>query len=169
MAIEPAESAAQLEPRLAEVGGALVAEVVDALERGPLEALPQDPALASKARRLRKSDAALDWSQPAAVVRNQIRALEPWPRNYTFWRRPNGPPLRLILGPVNVVDRPSETDNQAAAGTVLAAASDWLIVAAGQGAVRLSLVQPSGKRALPVAEFLRGYPVRPGESFGGEV
>jgi methionyl-tRNA formyltransferase len=73
--------------------------------------------------------------------------------------------VRLILGPLTVV----ETERtELAPGTVIEAGDGRLIVAAGQGAVAPKSVQPSGKRLLPVDEFLRGYHVRPGERFGPE-
>ena len=92
--IDPEETAVELEARLAESGGRLVRRTIDALAEGRLEALPQDPALASKAPRLKKTDGAIDWARPALSIKNQIRALEPWPRTYTFWhrgQRPAGP------------------------------------------------------------------------------
>jgi methionyl-tRNA formyltransferase len=73
--------------------------------------------------------------------------------------------MRLILGPVEVVDSP---DPGARPGTVVAADAGPLVVAAGQGAVVLRTVQPAGKRMMPVEQFLRGHPVRPGDRFGPE-
>ena len=99
-AIDPDETAAELEARLAQIGARLVCETIDLLESGRVQAIPQDAALASKAPRLKKTDGAIDWSRPAAAIKNQIRAMEPWPKTYTFWHRPDGPPVRLILGPV---------------------------------------------------------------------
>ena len=163
--VEPDETAVELEARLAEIGAWLVRRAIDAIEAGRLEALPQDPALASKAPRLKKTDGLIDWTRPAAAIKDQVRAVQPWPKAYTFWRRPGGPPLRLILGPVFVADAPQ---CDARPGAVLEAAGDHLVVAAGQGAVRLSSVQPAGKRVLSVAEFLRGNRVQPGEEFGPE-
>ena len=107
-------------------------------------------------------------SEPRGVepqaLKDQVRALEPWPKTYTYWHRPEGPGLRLILGPLRVVEAP----DVAPPGTVLEAQEDRLIVAAGAGAVALSQVQPSGKRALSVPEFLRGYRIRPGDRLGPE-
>lgn len=163
--IEPDETAVELEQRLAEVGAWLVRRAIDSLEAGMLEALPQNPALASKAPRLKKSDGALDWSRPALALKNQVRALEPWPKTYTYWHRAEGPSLRLILGPLKVVESP---DPSALPGTVLVAEGDRLLVATGAGAVALSEVQPAGKRAVGVTEFLRGYRVRPGDRLGPE-
>ena len=163
--IEPDETAVQLEQRLAEMGAWLTRRAIDAVEAGRLEALPQDPALASKARRLKKSDGAIDWSTPAAVIKNQVRAMEPWPKTHTFWHRQKGAALRLILGPVSAID---PNDSDAPPGTVLEAEAERLVVAAGTGAVGLHGVQPAGKRMMDVRQFLRGYRVRPGDRFGPE-
>jgi len=163
--IGPDETAVELETRLAEIGAWLVRRAIDSLESGRLEALPQDHAQASKAPRLKRTDGLIDWGRPAAAIRNQVRAFEPWPKTYTYWHRPGAKPIRLILGPVSAVDSPQPG---AAPGVVLEAGQDRLVVGAGQGALALSSVQPAGKRMLPVAEFLRGNRVRPGERLGPE-
>ncbi len=137
---------------------------MDALAEGPLTAIPQDPALASPARRLRKTDGAVDWTRSAAAIKNQVRALEPWPQTYTFCHRRGQRPVRLILGPVRVVEVPAGPPP----GTVIEAAGDRLLIAAGQGAVAPRSLQPAGKRPLGVAEFLRGYRLDPGDRFGEE-
>ena len=160
--IEPDENAVQLETRLAEAGAWLVRRTIDALEEGRMEALPQDPALASKAPRLKKTDGRIDWTRPAQAIKDQIRAMEPWPKTYTYWHRPAGQPLRLIPGLVAAIDRSADV----APGTVLEAAAGQLVIAAGQGALILKTLQPAGKRMFSVDEFLRGYPVRVGERFG---
>jgi methionyl-tRNA formyltransferase len=61
-----------------------------------------------------------------------------------------------------------EPNASGAPGTVLEARGDQLTIAAGEGALTIEAVQPAGKRALSTAEFLRGYPVKPGERFGPE-
>ncbi len=163
--IDPDETSVEVEKRLSEIGAWLVRRAIDAVEAGRLEALPQDSRLASKAPRLKKTDGLIDWSRPAGAIKNQIRAVQPWPKAYTFWRRPGGPPLRLILGPVAVVNAP---DASAPPGKVLEAAGDRLVVAAGNGGVQVTSIQPAGKRQLSVEEFLRGYRVRPGDRLGPE-
>lgn len=159
------ETAAELEARLSEMGARLVLRAIDSLEAGREESLPQDPTQVCPAPRLKKTDGAIDWNSPAAAIRNHVRAMEPWPKTYTFWRRRDGSPLRLILGPISVLeDLPQDT----APGVVVEAAGDRLVVAAGGGAVLLGSIQPSGKRLLSVNEFLRGYRVRTGDRFGPE-
>lgn len=161
--IDPEETAVELRRRLAEIGAGLVRRAIDLLESGRADPLPQDPALASKAPRLKKSHGAIDWSRPAGAIKNHVRAMEPWPKTHTFWHRPDGPAIRLILASVPTVES-GELD--APPGTVLEAEGDRLVLAAGEGAVALRRVQPAGKRAMDVEQFLRGYRVRPGDRFG---
>jgi methionyl-tRNA formyltransferase len=165
------ETAEQLEVRLARLGARLVCDSIDQLDSGNVKAIPQDASLASRAPRLKKSDGAIDWSRSAAAICNQIRALEPWPKTYTFWHRSDGPSVRLILGPATVVERAAvgvTDDLSPQPGTVLEASATRLIIAAGENAVMPSSIQPSGKRLLPIAEFLRGYHIKPGDRFGEE-
>jgi methionyl-tRNA formyltransferase len=163
--IDPEEDALQLESRLAVLGAWLVRRTIDNLEAGRLEAMPQNPALVSRAPRLKKSDGLIDWTRSARDLKNHVRAMQPWPKTYTFWHREKGPPLRLILGPLTLL----ETAASPLPGTVIEADSDRLLIAAGSGAVLPKTIQPAGKRVLDIAAFLRGYPVRTGQRFGGET
>ena len=165
VAIGPDETAEELEVRLAQLGAPLICETIDLLESGHTQAIPQDAALASRAPRLKKTDGAIDWTRSAEAIKNHIRALEPWPKTYTFWHRNDGPPLRLILGPSSVV----EQSPSAAPGTILEATANRLVIAAGENALMPASVQPSGKRSMPTAEFLRGHRVQPGDRFGPET
>jgi methionyl-tRNA formyltransferase len=164
--IDPDETAEQLEPRLAEIGASLVRESLDRFVAGTIRALPQDSSQASKAPRLKKSDGLIQWDRTAAQIKNQIRAVQPWPKAYTFWHRSDAPPVRLILGPVAPGSPPKLRVDP---GTVLEASGDCLSVATADRAASLTGLQPAGKRMLPVAEFLRGYQVRPGDKFGPEI
>ncbi len=159
--ILPHETTSELEQRLAALGAPLVESVIEQLARGETQALPQDPALASRARRLRKADGEIDWQRSAQDIHNQIRALDPWPKAFTFWHRPGEPPLRII-----VVRAHPELERQESPGLVLAANDQRLVVAAGRGALVLESIQPAGKRLLQSGEFLRGYPVAVGQRFG---
>jgi methionyl-tRNA formyltransferase len=160
VAIDPDETAGELEARLSERGAALVLRVVDELEAGTAKPQVQDKAAASKAPRLEKEDGLVDWSKPAAAIKNQVRALDPWPRAYTHWQRGAGEPLRLILHRVQAVAEPKN----AAPGVVVEAGAR-LIVAAGDGAVEILQIQPSGKRVMTAGEFLRGYQIPAGAVF----
>ncbi len=161
--IDPNETAEQLEARLARIGAGLVPGTIDALASGHVQSIDQDVSQISKAPRLKKSDGLIDWNRPAIAIKNHIRAMQPWPGAFTFWHRPGGEPLRLIVGPVTVIENP---DPAVSPGTVVENLGDRLVVAAGEGAVVLHHVQPAGKRMLAAAEFLRGYQVEPGQRLG---
>ena len=93
-----------------------------------------------------------------------MRALEPWPKTFTYWLRAGGQPLRLILGKAHAVPAPKNS----AAGVVLEAVGDTLVIGTGDGGLKIESIQPAGKKLLGTAEFLRGYPVGVGDRFGAE-
>ncbi len=175
--IDTDEDAEQLETRLAQVGAQLVLRVVNELESGEAKPIAQDVRLASKAPRLKKEQGAIDWSRPAHEIKNQVRALRPWPRAFTFWHKSASAPLRLNVDRVAIVstdrlnnDDPSGTPTRYKThhprpGSVLLATGQ-LIIACGDGMLEILELQPAGKRSISAAEFLRGYPVQVGEQFG---
>jgi methionyl-tRNA formyltransferase len=176
LAIDPNESAGELEARLAARGGDLVLSVIDALAAGTATPIKQDRTQASKAPRLEKEHGAINWSRPALSIKNQVRALDPWPRAYTSWSRqsdqqksePEGSslrssspePLRLILHRATVI---TPSPNPAAPPGAILDANQRLLIATGAGALEILTLQPAGKRVMQAAEFLRGYQLTPGQ------
>jgi methionyl-tRNA formyltransferase len=167
--IDPDEDAGELESRLAKMGAALVCQVVADLAAGTARAVAQDAASASKAPRLKKEEGAIDWSQSALAIKNQVRALRPWPRAFTFWHPLEGLPERLSIDRVTIRQPgssfPDEVDAATAPGTLIDAKSR-LIVAAGDAPLEILELQAAGKRAMSAAEFLRGSRFRAGDRFG---
>jgi methionyl-tRNA formyltransferase len=150
-AIEPNETAGELEDRLALLGAPLVLDAIETLVDGTATILPQDASAVTKAPKLKKDDGRIDWSQPAATIHNLVRAMQPWPIASTTWERAPGMVVRLIVHETRVEDAQGEP------GLVMEAKGDRLIVAAGSGAVRLVRVQLEGKKATGAEGFLRGY------------
>jgi methionyl-tRNA formyltransferase len=165
--IGPTETTSELETRLAEVGAGAVLEAIDILARGKHDAgIPQDSSLASKAPRLKKEDGLVDWSRSAGEICNQVRALEPWPKTYTFSQRAGHEPLRLILERVHAIEAVAAVSEIPPAGSVIAADHQELLIACGQGVLEIDSLQPAGKRAMTAAEFLRGHPLKVGDRLG---
>ena len=158
------ETAVELAPRMAETGAWLICRAIDNIAEGRITELPQDPKLATRAPKLKKSDGQVDWSQSAETIRNQVRAMQPWPKTFTYGRDSHGKPLRLILDRVSA----EPGAEQAEPGVVLIAERDRLLVAAGEGAVSIHRIQPAGKRVLTTGEFLRGHKIKPGDRLGPE-
>jgi methionyl-tRNA formyltransferase len=160
--IDPDEDAGQLEARLAEMGAELVLRVIDELEAGVAKPIPQDKALASKAPRLKKEQGTIDWSRTAQEIKNQVRALRPWPRAFTFLHHAGGPPLRLNVDRVSIGPESSHPIASRIPGTIFHS-SNRLIVSAGDRPLEIVELQPAGKRSMSAAEFLRGYRVSGGD------
>jgi methionyl-tRNA formyltransferase len=111
--------------------------------------------------------------------------MQPWPKAYTQWERPGASPLRLILTRVRVVrgaapsiamagdagdivfvsdhnPRDRQPPERRLPGLVIEAGDD-LVIEAGEDAVQIDELQPAGRRAMSTEEFLRGYPLQPGQ------
>jgi methionyl-tRNA formyltransferase len=161
--IGPNETSAELEARLADLGAPLIADVVDRLTAGTVEILPQDPTQATRAPKLRKEEGLINWSLPARSIHNLVRAMQPWPTCSTTWHPAADwrSPARLILHATEPVEGPDGEP-----GRVAIAYGEDLAVACGEGALRLLTVQMPGKKAVSVADLLRGYPVAPGDQLG---
>ena len=156
------EDAEQLEMRLAELGASLVIESMEKLAAGDAQSIEQDQSEVTRARRLRKTDGVVDWSRSAKAIRDQVRALVPWPKTFTHWLREEGEPIRLILDAVEVMPEPGA----APAGSVVSTEDGRIIVSCGEGGLAITRLQPAGKRSMTAEEFLRGHTVKPGDRFG---
>lgn len=168
--ILPDETAGELESRLAPIGARLALEVIQKMKHGPVEGIPQDPALVTKAPKLRKEMGLIDWTRPAPQVWNQIRAMQPWPTPYSYLHRGGQPPLRVLLPDAVPIESASRVGPP---GTVFAeptAEGDpaMFVICGGGTLLRVLGLQPAGKRLMSAAEFLRGHPIRPGDFFGAE-
>ncbi len=169
LAIGEEETAAELEPRLAAIGVKAVTEAISLLEMSSGKDIPavvQDQTRATRAPRLRKEQGNLDWNRTARELSNQIRAFQPWPGSFAFLQTATSAanraePLRLIVLKARALESAAESD----AGTVVRVAESSLVVATGDGLLEILDVQPAGKRAMPVSEFLRGHKVAPGDRF----
>jgi methionyl-tRNA formyltransferase len=150
--IEPDDTTQSLHDRLAALGAPLLADTVDAIERGAARATPQSGEGVTYAHKITAVETRIDWSKSAREIDLQIRGLSPFPG---AWFEMPGP-----KGPVRVKALMSRTGLGAGApGETL---DDALLVACGEGAVRLLRLQREGKTAADAADFLRGTPTPAG-------
>lgn len=174
--IGPRETAAELEPRLADLGVAAVLEAIDMLEAARRATtpgspfvcgVPQSERLTTRAPRLAKRDGLVDWSQTAEMIDRRRRALDPWPRLTALVPQAAGSPRRLVLAETGV-GPPAAAEAADLPGTVVAADAAGFVVACG-GPSRLAIRQvvPEGRRLMSAAEFLRGSSVRIGSRLAG--
>lgn len=149
------ETAGELHDRLKEIGADLLLKTVDLIESGQAHPRSQPTEGVSKAPKLRKEDARMDWSKPAETIRNLIRGTNPIPGAYTLWR---GVVLKVCRS-TTVSDVPAGRP-----GEILQAdGRTGIVVATGQGGLRLSEIQLEGRKPMDSAAFVRGYRVETGE------
>ncbi|HET7459662.1 MAG TPA: methionyl-tRNA formyltransferase [Longimicrobium sp.] len=156
--IEADESACELADRLAEIGAEALVEALALLEAGALVREDQDHAKATYAPKLDRETARLDWSLPAIEVSRWIRGLDDVPGAWS--------PLGA-RGPVKLF-RPRLEEPGGEPGAVLAADESGVLIACGRGSVRVTEVQPPGKRRMAAGEWVRGRGVAVGDRFGVE-
>lgn len=168
--IGPDETAGELEQRLAELGAPLIVESIARLVVGEARVIPQEKSRVTKAPKLGKDDGRIDWSRSAQSIHDLVRAMQPWPQALTHWKisgDDSRPPVRLILQKTSPEKTPESDPGAVPPGTVLEASNGRLLVATGDGAIRLDVLQVPGKKPMPAAEFLRGNRVKPGDLIGG--
>lgn len=148
--IQADDTAASLHDKLAEQGARLI---VDALARyDELKAEPQPEAGVTYAAKISKAEARINWTLPAAEIERRIRAFDPFPGAVTEF---NGTAIKVW--------RAFATAGTAEPGTVLAADDKQLLVACGDGALCLQLLQKPGSKRLQVRDFLQGLALTPGD------
>ena len=155
--IDPEDTGGSLTEKLAEAGGELIVQALAALKEGTLKACPQEGS-SSYAGLIRKEQGLIDWFRDAKTLERQIRAFTPWPGSYTFR---DGKRLKVLT---------ASAEPAAAGGirpgSVLSADKNGILMMTGNGLLRITALQPEGKREMSVAEYLRGYALKPGTVLG---
>ena len=150
-AIAPTATTATLTAELAELGARLIVAALS--DVAALRATPQ-PDGATYATKLDKGEAWLDWSLAAAVLERKVRAFDPFPVASTTLRDTAVKLWKGAAEPSPVTAEP---------GTVLAADARGVLIACGDGALRVNELQRAGGRRLPAREFLAGFALAPGD------
>jgi len=152
--VAPLDTAADVEAKLGAACVPLLRRALPRLADAALSFTPQDDAAATYCRKLTKEDGGLDLAAPARVLAARINGLFPWP----------GCTLEIAgqLVKLGLADVAVPAGAVGTAGEVLGHDADGLLVATGDGVLRLRRLQRPGGRLLPAAEFLRGFPVPPG-------
>lgn len=153
--ILPEDDSGSLGARLAEIGAELLLETVELLAAGPIAPRPQDPSLATYAPRFGPRDRVLDWSNPARLLVNLVRALSPEPGATTTFR---GARLKILRAEV--------VAGEGEPGTVVEVDKRGFVVATAEGGFAPRLLVPAGHRVMPVEDFVNGFRPEVGERLG---
>ncbi len=147
--IEASDTSASLYAKLAKLAPAALLEVVDHLETGEYHAIAQDDSLATHAAKLTKEEARLNWQEDAAQLERNIRAFNPWPIAYLHTQDEQNNVQIVKVWQATVLPH-----QDAKAGTVLQADKNGIQIATANGVLNLLTVQPAGKKAMSVQDFL---------------
>ncbi len=154
--ILPDETAGSLHDRLAEIGAKLLLEAIDGLVAGSIKEIPQDDSKATYAPKIDRSLSIIDWAHSANRISARIRALDPWPGALSHIGK-----REVKLFSSTVLDNERGGDP----GTICELAKEGLIVETGRGLVLIKELQLPGRKRLPAAEFLKGFPLKKGDKF----
>ncbi|MDE2310274.1 MAG: methionyl-tRNA formyltransferase [Betaproteobacteria bacterium] len=147
------DTAQTLHDKLAALGAEAIVETLRLLEQGQLTRVPQDDAQATYAAKLTKAEAQIDWTDDATHSARAVRAYNPFPVACTT----------LNATPIKIWQASVRDDLSGAAGTVLSVGKDGIVVACSRGALCLEVLQRPNAKALPAAQFVQGFAVRPGD------
>ena len=151
------DTTASLHDKLATLGARMIVEALELAACGGLKPVAQPDEGVTYAHKIEKAEAAIDWSQPAEAIARRIRAFDPFPGA-----------SGVVAGEVVklwAADAVAATAGGGAPGLIEAVAPDGLHVRCGNGTLRVTQLQRAGGKRLPVADFLRGFELKPGMVF----
>jgi len=154
IAIASDDTTGSLHDKLAPLGGRLIVEALELAACGGLKPVKQPEAGVTYAHKIEKAEAAVDWNHSAQAIERRIRAFDPFPGATATL---DGETIKLWgARAVPGVGEP---------GRVQSVSGDGVDVACGEGLLRLTQLQRAGGKRLPVTDFLRGFPIKPGIAF----
>jgi len=155
--ILPDDTAGTLAPRLAELGGRLLADTIIQLKAGTLTPKKQDDGQATLAPLLKKEDGLINWTMSATSLANRVRGLSPWPGAYTFFGEERWNIWKAVSNEGVTIDKP---------GTIVAVNKQTIMVATGDGLLDIREIQTANSKRMSVGQFLAGHRVIVGGQLG---
>ncbi len=161
--VAPDETTGSLTGKLAALGADLLTQTLPRWLAGEIRPQPQPETSTDFASRINKEDGAIDWAEPARLIERRVRAYQPWPTAYTYWR---GQLLKVLRAEVR---GQGSGDRGQGPGMVVGGRGGQVGVVTGEGILELLEVQLAGKRALPAAAFVAGARGFIGSCLGSET
>jgi methionyl-tRNA formyltransferase len=157
MTIHPYEKAIELEERLAQEGADLLVKTIRQIDT--LSPQKQDHAQATYAPLIKKEDGKIDWNSEAISVDRKVRAFNPWPSAFAYFR---GKRMKILNGRVE----PSKSTSSIKPGEICASGKMGLSVVCGDGNIYvIDLLQPENRKAMSAHSFSLGANIKSGEFF----
>ena len=143
--IEAADTSASLYSKLAELGPTALIGTLATIADGTATPEKQNDELANYAKKLSKEEANIDWHMPAQQIERNIRAFNPWPICFTQMQ---GNTVKIYAAEL--------VENAGNPGEILAADKTGITVATTEGALKITQLQPQGKKPMSAQDFLNG-------------
>lgn len=174
IAIAPDEETGSVHDRLMELGAALVPQTVDLLLSGQYRAVPQEEIAGKEelkpAPKLFKDNTKIQWNRPAAGLCDFVRGLSPYPAAWSEWEIQIGEKAP-VLQSFKLFKAEAEpfADEHPLPGSVRTDGKRYIKVAAEDAWIRFVRLQPAGKKAMAVDEYLRGFQQTPCFRFPADI
>ena len=153
------DTTASLHDKLAELGGRMVVEALELSACGGLNRTPQLAEGVTYAHKIEKAESTVNWADSAAQIDRRIRAFNPFPAAST---RIGDEVVKLWVAQIDSAARTAD----ARPGQILSATEAGVVVACGEGALRITELQRPGGKRLAAADFLRGHALQVGQILG---
>lgn len=151
-----------LHDALAAIGADLMVDAMQTLaQTGQLPSTPQDESLVTYAHKLEKAEALIDWRKSAVEVSRQVRAFNPFPVAQSFLR---GEVSRIWMATTVAEVTDVDALRNAVPGEVLST-DDGILVACGEGVLRITELQAPGGKRLSAQVFIQGHALKAGDRF----
>lgn len=158
--IHPGETAGELHDRLAALAAPLLVETIDKIADGSVVYTKQDPFKATLARKLKKSDGFLDFSESAELLQRKILGFWPWPgARAVYLSKKTGKTQQVIIAGAEVVK------NSNPSGLAKGVIDDELNVICGSDSLRIIKIKPAGSSLMDFKAFANGRKTSAGDMF----
>lgn len=151
------ETAGELFDRLSFLAADSIIKALDMIENGEAKFTPQNHSQATFCKMLSKADGVIDWTKSALEIKNFVRGMNPWPCAYT-----------TLNGEVFKIHRVSVCENleSGRSGEILSADKRGIVVACGNGAVNIEIIQAPNSKKMSSKDYLLGHKLSAGSVFG---
>ena len=157
--IEDDETAGTLHDKLMVLGNKVVVETIKRIEEGRVQSQSQDMIIErdnlqlKPAPKIFKEDCKIDWTKDAKSIYDFIRGLSPYPAAHTQFVSENNETLDIKVFEVALKENKSEDTDLYKIKTD---GKSYLDVVLGKNNISIKVIQQAGKKAMPIADFLRG-------------
>jgi len=145
--ISPTDTTGSLSPRLSIIGAHMLQETLTGWMRDEITPREQDETQASYFGQVKKEEGEIDWTLPTVEIWRKIRAYQPWPGCYTFWK---GKQLKITEA------LPISVGGPGTPGQVIDLGNNEIGITTGGGVLKVTGLQYEGKRAMHAKAFVQG-------------